>query len=167
MAFESKNGPQDQIQLQVHFHKKSARKCRHHNIQFVCVGSDQKRQILRNLEQDHFYGHAEESAVQAKQILRRLKFDNDTIDKVSRLVRYHTYHLRRDKKIIRRCMNKIGEELFEDLLEVMRADTMAKSSYKQKERLEDIIEIKKLYNDFLVSYPTRDSILADLEFLYL
>ena len=70
-----------------------------------------KLQTHRMDEQDHFYGHAEESAVQAKKILRRLKFDNDTIDKVSRLVRYHTYHLRRDKKIIRRCMNKIGEEL--------------------------------------------------------
>ena len=46
-------------------------------------------------------------------------------------------------------MNKIGEELFEDLLEVMRADTMAKSSYKQKERLEDIIEIKKLYKEII------------------
>ena len=108
-----------------------------------------KLQTHRMDEQDHFYGHAEESAVQAKKILRRLKFDNDTIDKVSRLVRYHTYHLRRDKKIIRRCMNKIGEELFEDLLEVMRADTMAKSSYKQKERLEDIIEIKKLYKEII------------------
>lgn len=111
-----------------------------------------KLQTHRMDEQDHFYGHAEESAVQAKQILRRLKFDNDTIDKVSRLVRYHTYHLRRDKKIIRRCMNKIGEELFEDLLEVMRADTMAKSSYKQKERLEDIIEIKKLYKEIIADH---------------
>ena len=108
-----------------------------------------KLQTHRMDEQDHFYGHAEESAVQAKKILRRLKFDNDTIDKVSRLVRYHTYHLRRDKKIIRRCMNKIGEELFEDLLEVMRAVTMATSSYKQKERLEDIIEIKKLYKEII------------------
>ncbi len=115
------------------------------------IGKLQTHKIDEN-GQDHFYGHAEKSAVQAKQILRRFKFDNDTIDKVSRLILYHAYHLRRDKKIIRRCMNKIGVDLFEDLLEVMRADTMAKSNYQQQERLEDIIEIKKLYEEIVADH---------------
>ncbi|CVI71009.1 CCA-adding enzyme [Clostridiales bacterium CHKCI001] len=115
------------------------------------IGKLQTHKIDEN-GQDHFYGHAEKSAVQAKQILRRFKFDNDTIDKVSRLILYHAYHLRRDKKIIRRCMNKIGVDLFEDLLEVMRADTMAKSNYQQQEWLEDIIEIKKLYEEIVADH---------------
>ncbi len=115
------------------------------------IGKLQTHKIDEN-GQDHFYGHAEKSAVQAKQILRRFKFDNDTIDKVSRLILYHAYHLRRDKKIIRRCMNKIGVDLFEDLLEVMRADTMAKSNYQQQERLEDIFEIKKLYEEIVADH---------------
>lgn len=99
--------------------------------------------------EDHFYGHAESSANYAKIVLRRLKFDNDTIDQVSRLVMYHAYHLRREKKIIRRCMNRIGVDLFEDLLEVMRADTMAKSSYQRQERLDDIIAIRNLYKEII------------------
>lgn len=99
--------------------------------------------------QDHFYGHAQESALLAKKILRRLKFDNDTIDKVNRLITYHAYHLRRDKKVIRRCMSQIGADLFEDLLEVMRADTMAKSQYQRQERLDDIIEIRTLSKEIL------------------
>lgn len=99
--------------------------------------------------EDHFYGHAESSANYAKIVLRRLKFDNDTIDQVSRLVMYHAYHLRREKKIIRRCMNQIGVDLFEDLLEVMRADTMAKSSYQRQERLDDIIAIRNLYKEII------------------
>lgn len=115
------------------------------------IGKLQTHKIDEN-GQDHFYGHAEKSAVQAKQILRRFKFDNDTIDKVSCLILYHAYHLRRDKKIIRRCMNKIGVDLFEDLLEVMRADTMAKSNYQKQERLEDIIEIKKLYKEIVADH---------------
>lgn len=115
------------------------------------IGKLQTHKIDEN-GQDHFYGHAEKSAVQAKQILRRLKFDNDTIDKVSRLILYHAYHLRREKKIIRRCMNKVGVDLFEHLLEVMRADTMAKSDYQKQERLEDIIEIKKLYKEIVADH---------------
>ncbi|MGN0396743.1 MAG: CCA tRNA nucleotidyltransferase [Candidatus Fimimorpha sp.] len=99
--------------------------------------------------EDHFYGHAESSANYAKIVLRRLKFDNDTIDQVSRLVMYHAYHLRTEKKIIRRCMNQIGVDLFEDLLEVMRADTMAKSSYQRQERLDDIIAIRNLYKEII------------------
>lgn len=115
------------------------------------IGKLQTHKIDEN-GQDHFYGHAEKSAVQAKQILRRLKFDNDTIDKVSRLILYHAYHLRREKKIIRRCMNKVGVDLFEHLLEVMRADTMAKSNYQKQERLEDIIEIEKLYKEIVADH---------------
>ncbi len=112
------------------------------------IGKLQTHTIDEN-GQDHFYGHAQESADQAKKILRRLKFDNDTIDKVSRLITYHAYHLRKDKNIIRRCMNKIGIDLFEDLLEVMRADTMAKSEYQRQQRLDDIIEIRRLSREII------------------
>ena len=38
---------------------------------------------------DHFYGHPKEGSEMARKILRRLKFDNDTTDKVCRLVCWH------------------------------------------------------------------------------
>ena len=39
----------------------------------------------------HFYGHDKEGAKQTQQILQRLKFDNETIELVERLIFYHDY----------------------------------------------------------------------------
>ena len=99
--------------------------------------------------EDHFYGHAQVGAALAKKILRRLKFDNDTIRRTEKLIRYHAYHLRQDKIIVRQAMNQVGKEAFSDLLEVMEADTLAKSAYTRRERLEDIRVIRKMYQEIL------------------
>ena len=99
--------------------------------------------------EDHFYGHAEAGAVLAKKILRRLKFDNETIRRTENLIRHHAYHLRQDKTIVRQAMNRVGKEAFSDLLEVMEADTLAKSAYTRQERLEDIRVIRKMYQEIL------------------
>jgi tRNA nucleotidyltransferase (CCA-adding enzyme) len=73
----------------------------------------------------HFYGHPKFSAFFTKRILRRLKYDNRTIDMVVELVQYHDATFSRSKKHIRRWLNKIGEEQFRRLLKVKYADTMA------------------------------------------
>ena len=39
----------------------------------------------------HFYGHPAVGEEMARKILRRLRFDNDTVAVVTRLVRYHDY----------------------------------------------------------------------------
>ena len=83
---------------------------------------------------DHFYGHAEKGAETAVAILRRLKFDRDTMDKVKQLVKYHDYRFPAEKKNVRKAVNKIGEELFPLYLEIKRADTIAQSDYLKKEK---------------------------------
>ena len=72
----------------------------------------------------HFHGHAAVSADMAKTILQRLKFDNDTIHKVCRLVLYHDYGngIPADKAIVRRALNKIGPDAFPGLFAVKHAD---------------------------------------------
>ena len=42
---------------------------------------------------DHFKGHAIASEQIAKTVMKRLKFDNDTIRKVTKLVAYHDYRM--------------------------------------------------------------------------
>ncbi len=86
----------------------------------------------------HFHGHPAVGENIAKTILRRLKFDNDTIDKVSRLVRYHDYATGKhpDEKMIRRAVHKLGDDIFPMFLQVSRADIMAQSTYKREEKLE-------------------------------
>lgn len=99
--------------------------------------------------EDHFSGHAEAGAVLAKTILRRLKFDNDTIRRTENLIRHHACHLRRDKAVVRRAVNRVGKGAFLELLEVMEADTLAKSAYTRQERLEDIRVIRGMYRQIM------------------
>lgn len=82
----------------------------------------------------HFYGHPQEGSDMAKEILARLKYDNDTITAVTELVLYHDSEINRTQHI-KRWLNKIGEERFRQLLEVKRADTMAQAEAIREERL--------------------------------
>ncbi len=98
----------------------------------------------------HFKMHDVKGAEMTKQILRRLKFDNDTVNKVVKLVQYHDYRMPAEPKNVRRAMNKIGEDLFPYYLEVREADTLAQSEYLQKEKLQNIKDVRHCYEDILV-----------------
>ena len=98
---------------------------------------------------DHFYGHAEKGAESAFKILKRLKFDRDTMDKVKQLIKYHDYRFPAEKKNVRKAVNKIGEELFLSFLEVKRADTVAQSNFLQDEKFEWIDKVNELYEEIL------------------
>lgn len=93
----------------------------------------------------HFYGHPKVSEERAQQILRRLKWDNDTIRKVGIFTRYHDYRMDGDETAMRRAMAKIGEEYFPDIFEVQKADVMAQSNYKREEKLAAIEKERELY----------------------
>lgn len=100
---------------------------------------------------NHFYGHAGVSEELCRQILRRLRYDNDTIHAVTRLVRYHDYgnHTEPDMRIVRRAMNKIGEDIFPMLLKVKRADILAQSEYKRREKLDRVELWQSLYEKII------------------
>ena len=53
---------------------------------------DMGKPLMKTTDQngiDHFHGHPKVSAELAGKILRRLRFDNDTIRKVTELVYWH------------------------------------------------------------------------------
>lgn len=60
--------------------------------------------------------HAVKSEEMSKQILRRLKFDNDTIMQVSHLIRYHDDRPEGQMKSVRRAVNRIGRNFFHYIL---------------------------------------------------
>lgn len=97
----------------------------------------------------HNHGHALVGEEMTVKILRRLKFDNDTIYKVRKLVRYHDQKTRPDAKSVRRAINRIGEDIFPLLFQVQYADIMAQSSYKKEEKLKNIEEVKVIYEQIL------------------
>lgn len=94
---------------------------------------------------DHFHGHVELSEKMADGILKRLKFDNDTITKVKKYVRYHDCDLEPDAKYVRRAVNRIGEEYFMQVMELKRADILAQSAYLREEKLERLDRIGVIY----------------------
>ena len=94
---------------------------------------------------DHFHGHQQKSSEKAKEILRRLKYDNDTIDAVARFVRYHDERLEEGTKIMRRAMNRIGVCAFPDIFKVWEADLLAQSEYRREEKFERLRKNKEAY----------------------
>lgn len=97
----------------------------------------------------HFYGHAVKSAQMSEQILRRLKFDNDTIGKVKKLIELHDHRPSLKKSSVRRLAVQSGTELFEDLIKVKRADTLAQSEYQREEKLAYLDSILQLYQEII------------------
>lgn len=98
---------------------------------------------------DHFYGHPEIGVELSVNILRRLKFDNDTIKKVRTYVRYHDIRLEPDIMQVRKALNKMGAENFAPILELKRADTLAQSLYMREEKLEYIKSLSALYDEIM------------------
>lgn len=70
----------------------------------------------------HFYQHAIVGAEMTRSILRRLKFDNDTMTRVVTLVRWHDRQIEPTAKAVKRALQQFGQETFFDLLALKRAD---------------------------------------------
>lgn len=99
----------------------------------------------------HFHGHAAIGVEMTRGILRRLKFDNDTIHRVCKLVRYHDYGngLEPDMRMARRALNKIGEDAFPGLFAVKRADILAQSEFLRREKLERVDKWQRFYEEIM------------------
>ena len=93
----------------------------------------------------HFYGHPAESEKMTKQILRRLTFDNETIDTVCRLIRWHDYRFASDIRSIRRAVSKIGRDIAQLLFLVQYADILAQNPEGIPRKGEEIYQAQQLY----------------------
>ncbi len=93
----------------------------------------------------HNHGHAAVGEELTVRILKRLKFDNDTIDKVKKLVRYHDRKIETNAKSVRRAVSDIGEDIFPLLFSVKYADIMAQSEYQRDEKLSELETLKSIY----------------------
>lgn len=95
----------------------------------------------------HFYMHHLKSADMGEDILKRLRFDNGTIKKVSILIKEHMsgYDLHR-KVTIKKFINRVGVENLEDLFSLQRADILG---HKEPHDLISIEEIKEVVDKIL------------------
>lgn len=99
----------------------------------------------------HFYGHAHISCQMAKEILKRFKFDNHTIDTVCLLILHHDGRIAPKKASIKRCLRLLGTETFEMLLYVQLADDLAKASAKADSALAHYQQVYALYEEVLAA----------------
>ena len=98
---------------------------------------------------DHFYGHCDVGEDMAYAILRRLRFDNDTIEKVCKLVKFHDLQFSEKPAKFRKQIVKIGLDIFPFLLKVKEADVMSQSDYMREEKLQKIEDARRMYETIL------------------
>lgn len=89
----------------------------------------------------------------SKEILKRLKFDNKTIQVVCQLISHHDIRFKNPKtsgqRHVRKVMHSIGPNLFPYLLKVMEADVRSQSDYYQAEKLSILKETWESYEEIL------------------
>lgn len=73
----------------------------------------------------HFKGHGPVGVELSNRILHRLRFDNATIDAVTRLVDYHDRAFPAEERAVKRLMQKLSDRDILRLMEVQRCDRLA------------------------------------------
>ena len=117
------------------------------SVLFHDFGKPQTRTTVDGV--DHFHGHANVSAQETVRIMRRLKFDNATMDQVKRIVLYHDARPQPDERQIRRLLRRAGEDIFPGLFQVMGADILAQSEYRKIEKLVNLERVHQVYDEIL------------------
>ncbi|MBO4395739.1 MAG: CCA tRNA nucleotidyltransferase [Eubacterium sp.] len=129
----------------------------HIALAFAALLHDVAKPVCRTTDSagiDHYHGHDVRGEEMAGEILRRLKFDNDTIALVKCLVRNHdvryTYCVEQDNPVkgmraMRRLTGRVGRDRMPLLFLLQRADIYAQSDYKKQEKYETLAAGEKCF----------------------
>ena len=99
---------------------------------------------------DHFVGHTQAGADMAKGILRRLKFDNATIDFVYRMVKHHDDRPPMDNMaLVRRRISEIGLENMPMMIEIKRADILGQSQHDFESKMAYVDQLEQAYLEII------------------
>ena len=80
----------------------------------------------------HFYGHPQAGAEIVERILRRLKADRATEERIVTLVHYHDLVFQEDDRLLKRWMNRHTPQVLLEILEIKRADNIATGNVSQE-----------------------------------
>ena len=95
--------------------------------------------------EDTFRNHAKVSEELADNFTKKYKFSNERRDKILRLVKYHDIEILPEKKYVKRAINKVGDDIFCDLIALKRADCLSQNLELTKSRLPYIDTLDALY----------------------
>ena len=105
-------------------------------IRLALLFHDIGKPVVAHFDEDgeqHFYSHPKISAEITDEIMTRLRFDNETRNRVVTLVKFHDSPIMLndidspDRKRLKRIMSQIGKEQIFDLIEIKRCDNSAQS----------------------------------------
>lgn len=96
----------------------------------------------------HFYKHHLYSEEMAKDILKRMKYDNKTIDNVCKLVYNHSVPMVDTRRSVKKMLAVVGE-LFDKLLQVKICDMLAQSPMSIAKKKKVLENVKQIYQDVL------------------
>lgn len=96
---------------------------------------------------DHFHGHDMAGSEMAHRILKRLRFDNDTVHMVSKLIRFHERRYDGNRRTLRRMVSQAGTETMPYLFMLQEADVRAQSSCQREEKLARIEEGRRMFSE--------------------
>ena len=80
----------------------------------------------------HMYGHPAASERLTRNILNRLKADNETKERVCTLVKYHDLVFREDRRLLKKWMNRYTPEMLLEILHIKRADNLATGNMSEE-----------------------------------
>lgn len=109
------------------------------NVRLAALFHDIAKPRTKTVSEDcgeiHFYNHECAGEKISQDVMRRLKFSNDTIQKVSHLVREHMffYESSWSDAAVRRFVRRVGAENIDDLFDLRLADVCGMQGENQKE----------------------------------
>ncbi len=124
------------------------------NIRLALMLHDVGKPLVKTTDEngiDHFYEHEIKSAELAEQWLREYKFDNDTIDEVVTLIRWHDYFIDPSKKGVKKLMGIIGKDLSLKLLDIRIQDVLSQSENHYLEKRQKIDSIRKMIEETVIN----------------
>lgn len=121
---------------------------------FHDISKPESRRWSNEQKQWTFYGHEVLGAKKTKKILQNLKFSNDVIEKVTKLVRWHMFFSDTEQislSAVRRMISNVGKDLIWDLMNVRICDRIGTGRPK-----EDPYRLRKYHS--MIEEALRDPV---------
>ena len=121
-------------------------------LRFTMLFHDFGKPAVQTVDEEgiyHYKNHARASEKIAVSIMKRLKFDNASMNTIRRLIAIHSLYPEETEEGVRRAVHKMGEDLFPAYLKVKRADILGQSPAVQSAKLAYLGRVEDLYATIL------------------
>ncbi len=100
--------------------------------------------IKPNEEDASFYNHEVVGSIVTKKILKRMRFSNEIINKVEKLVKFHMFYYTEEwtDSAVRRLLRKAGLDLLEDLFLLREADRIGNGLKVEKSKHLELLKVR-------------------------